>query len=190
MNRDQALALLKEHTKNEGLIKHALTVEAAMRHFAGKTGENVEEWGLVGLLHDLDFEAFPAIEEHSLKSAEILETRGFPEHMVRAIKSHNDYHGLERTTPLEKTLFAVDELCGFITAVALVKGKDLSVVHPKSVTKKLKDKAFARKVSREDIAKGVEELGMERNDLIREIITAMSGIAAELGLEGAASEQG
>ncbi|MHC4941397.1 MAG: HDIG domain-containing metalloprotein [Planctomycetota bacterium] len=190
MNREQAMTLLKEHTKNEGLIKHALAVEAAMRHFARKSGENEEEWGIVGLLHDLDYEAYPAIEEHSLKSAEMLEAQGLPEHVCRAVRAHNDYHGIERKTALEKTLFAVDELCGFITAVALVKGKDLSSVKPKSVVKKLKDKAFARKVSREDIQKGIEELGIERSELIQEITLAMLGIADELGLKGTPKEEG
>jgi putative nucleotidyltransferase with HDIG domain len=182
MNREDALALLKEHTKNEGLIKHALAVEAAMRHMAQKAGEDPDEWGVVGLIHDFDYETHPTLEEHALAGARILEERGVKPHIVRAVKAHNDYHGIERITPLEKTLFAVDELCGFITAVALVKGKNLGSVTAKSVKKKLKDKAFARKVNREDIQKGIEELGVDRTAFIEEIITAMQGIAGDLGL--------
>ncbi|MFH1999413.1 MAG: HDIG domain-containing metalloprotein [Planctomycetota bacterium] len=187
MDREQALALLKEHTKNEGLIKHALTVEAAMRHFAEKTGENIEEWGLVGLLHDFDYEEHPSEAEHSLAGAATLEAHGLAPHMIDAIKAHNDYHGLPRDTALARTLFAVDELCGFITAVALVKDRDLCSVKAKSVKKKLKDKAFARKVNREDIAKGVEELGLDLTELIEEIVTAMRKEADQLGLIGQAS---
>jgi putative nucleotidyltransferase with HDIG domain len=188
MNREQAMALLKEHTRNEGLIKHALSVEAAMRHFARKAGENEEEWGAVGLLHDFDYEEHPTLEEHALAGSRILEERDVAPHIVRAVKAHNDYHGVERVTPMEKTLFAVDELCGFITAVALVKGKDLKSVTPKSVVKKFKDKAFARKVSREDIQKGLEELGVERNEFIQEVILAMQAVAEELGLTGSGGE--
>lgn len=185
MEREQAMALLKEHTKNEGLIKHALAVEAAMRHFAEKAGEDVEEWGVVGLLHDFDYEEHPDEAEHSLTGVPILEEHGLAPHMIDAIKAHNDYHKLPRETVLAKTLFAVDELCGFITAVALVKGKDLSSVKAKSVKKKLKDKAFARKVSREDIAKGVEELGVDLTELIEEIVAGMLKEADALGLKGA-----
>lgn len=182
MNREQAMALLRKHTRNEALIKHALSVEAAMRYFAQKSGEDVEEWSVVGLLHDFDYEEHPEVEEHGLAGATILEEVGVDPHIVRAIKAHNDYHGIERVTPLEKTLFAVDELCGFITAVALVKGRDIGSVKAKSVVKKLKDKAFARKVSREDIQKGIAELGVERNAFIEEIIAAMQTIAEDLGL--------
>lgn len=188
MNRDEALALLEEHTKNEGLIKHALAVEAAMRHFARKAGEDEEEWGLTGLLHDIDYEEYPAIEEHALRCSGWLEEKGLGAHMIRAINAHNDHHGIERITAMEKTLFAVDELCGFVTAVALVKNRDLGSVKAKSVVKKLKDKAFARKVSREDIAKGVEELGVDRKELIEEIVTAMRGAADQLGLEDSGRE--
>jgi len=189
MNRDQALALLKEHTKNESLIKHALSVEAAMRRFAEKSGEDVDKWGVVGLIHDFDYEEYPTYEEHSLAGGRILDEMGVDPDIVRAVKAHNDTHGIERITPLEKTLFAVDELCGLITAVALVKGKNLFSVKPKSVVKKLKDKAFARKVSREDIRKGMEELDVERSAFIEEIISAMQGIADELGLAGPAQEE-
>jgi putative nucleotidyltransferase with HDIG domain len=184
MNRDEAMTLLKEHTKNEGLIKHALAVEAAMRHFAAQAGEDEEEWGVVGLIHDFDYEQYPTLEEHALAGARILEERGVAPHIARAVNAHNDYHGLERITPMEKTLFAVDELCGFITAVALVKGKNLGSVTAKSVKKKLKDKAFARKVNREDIEKGIEALGVERTEFIEETIKAMQGAAEVLGLSG------
>ena len=185
MNREEAMALLKEHTKNEGLIKHALAVEAAMRHFAGKYGEDEDEWGVVGLLHDFDYEENPSMEDHALAGARMLAEMGVEPHIVRAIKAHNDYHGLERVTPMEKILFGVDELCGFITAVALVKGRNLAEVKVKSVKKKLKDKAFARKVSREDIQKGIKELGVEEGEFIGEVIMAMQGIARELDLTGA-----
>ncbi len=184
INREQALALLKEHTRNEGLIKHAIAVEAVMRGFARKAGENEEDWGITGLLHDIDYEEHPSEEEHSIAGAKILEEAGLGAHIVNAVKAHNDYHGIERTTAIEKTLFAVDELCGLITAVALVKGKNIHSVKTKSVVKKLKDKSFARKVNREEIKKGSEELGVERNAVIEEIIGFMQGAAEELGLSG------
>ena len=188
MNREQAMALLKEHTRNEGLIKHALAVEAAMRHLAQKKGEDVEAWGLAGLLHDLDYEEHPDPAEHSLVAAEMLEARGVPGEIVDAVRAHNDRHGLPRETRLAKTLYAVDELCGFITAVALVKGRDLHAVTPKSVKKKLKDKAFARKVNREEIQRGMEELGVERDDFFQEVIDGMCAAAESLGLAGPSGE--
>lgn len=183
--REEAWHLLKEHTKNPSLIKHALAVEAAMRHFAEKFDEDVEKWGLVGLLHDLDYEEHPSIEEHALAGSEILRELEYDEEIVRAVLSHADHTGVSRESLMEKTLFAVDELCGFVIAVTLVRpSKDIREVKPKSVVKKLKDKAFARAVSREDIQKGIEALQMDRNAFIQDVLDALSGVAAELGLAG------
>ena len=183
--REEAWQLLNEHTKNPSLIKHALAVEAAMRHFAKKFGEDVEKWGLVGLLHDFDYEEHPSIEEHALAGAEILRGLGYDEEIVRAILSHADHTGVPRESLMEKTLFAVDELCGFVIAVTLVRPtKDIREVKPKSVVKKLKDKAFARAVNRDDIQRGIDDLRMERNAFIQEVLEALSGIADRLGLAG------
>ncbi|MFQ6099427.1 MAG: HDIG domain-containing metalloprotein, partial [Armatimonadota bacterium] len=158
--RDEAFALLTEYTKNPNLIKHALGVEAAMRAYARKFGEDEDEWALVGLLHDFDYERWPDPADHPSKGAEILAQRGYPEHVIRAIKSHASYLGLTRQTPLEKALFAVDELVGFIVAVALVRPtKSIMDVKVSSVKKKLKQKAFAAAVNREEILQGAEELG-------------------------------
>ncbi len=183
--RQEAWQLLTEHTSNPSLIKHALAVEAAMRHFASKGGHDEERWGIVGLLHDFEYEKHPTMEEHPFAGAEILRGLGCDEEIVRAILSHGNHTGVTRESEMEKTLFAVDELCGFIVAVTLVRpSKDVRDVKPKSVVKKLKDKAFARAVNRDDIQQGFEELGLERNPFIQEVLTAMSGIAAELGLAG------
>jgi len=158
MTREDAYALLTEYTKKENLIKHALAVEAAMRAYARKFGEDEEAWGIVGLLHDFDYDMYPSLEDHPFKGAEILREKGYPEEWIEAILGHAEHTGVPRTTRMAKTLFAVDELCGFITAVALVRpDKKLESVKVKSVKKKLKDKAFARQVSREDIRKGAEE---------------------------------
>lgn len=183
--REEAWKLLTEHTSNPSLIKHALAVEAAMRHFASKGGNDVEKWGLVGLLHDFDYEKHPTMEEHPYAGAEILRAMGCGEEIVRAIMSHGNHTGVTRESAMEKTLFAVDELCGFVVAVTLVRpSKDVRDVKPKSVVKKLKDKAFARAVNRDDIKQGFEELEMERNRFIQEVLTALSGVAGDLGLAG------
>ena len=183
--REEAWQLLNKHTKNPSLIKHALAVEAAMRHFAEKLDEDVEKWELVGLLHDFDYEEHPSIEEHALAGAEILRGLGYDEEIVRAILSHADHTGVSRESLMEKTLFAVVELCGFVIAVALVRpSRDIREVKPKSVVKKLKDKAFARAVSREDIQKGIETLQMDRKAFIQDVLDALSGIAGELGIAG------
>jgi putative nucleotidyltransferase with HDIG domain len=183
--REEALALLHEFTKSESLRKHALAVEAAMRAYARKFGEDEEEWGLIGLLHDFDYEKYPDPKDHPFRGAEILAERGYPEDFCRAVLSHADYTGIPRERLVEKVLFAVDELCGFITAVTLVRpSKSLADVTPKSVKKKLKDKAFARSVSREDIQKGMEELGVEFDEHVAFVIEAMRGVAEELGLGG------
>jgi len=185
--RATAWGLLTEYTQSESLRKHALAVEACMRAYARKAGADEELWGLVGLLHDFDYEKFPTAEEHPFKGSEILKERGYSDEIRRAILSHAEYSGVARITAMEKTLFACDELAGFITACALVKpGKSLAEVEAKSVRKKMKDKAFARSVNREDIVKGTAELGVELEEHIAFCIEAMKGIARELGLKGAA----
>jgi putative nucleotidyltransferase with HDIG domain len=187
MDRQAAWELLCEYTKSEGLRKHALAVEAAMRYFARKQGEDEEKWGIVGLLHDFDYEVHPTLDKHPAEGAPILRERGYPEDVIRAILSHGDHLGLARTTPMEKTLYAVDELTGFVTAVALVRpNKSILEVEPSSVRKKMKDKAFARSVNRDDIVKGTQELGVDLNEHISEVIEAMKGVADELGLRGTA----
>ena len=183
--RDAAWGLLTEFTQSESLRKHALAVEACMRAYAKKNGADEELWGMVGLIHDFDYEKYPTPEEHPYKGNEILEERGYSEEVRRAIMSHAEYSGVPRVTPMEKTLFACDELAGFITACALVKpGKSLAEVEAASVRKKMKDKAFARSVNRTDITVGAAELGIELEEHIAFCIEAMRGIAAELGLDG------
>jgi putative nucleotidyltransferase with HDIG domain len=175
MNRDEAFVLLKEYTQSESLIGHALSVEAAMRHYAGRLGGDVEQWGLTGLLHDFDYERWPEEPEHTREGAKILRERGVDEEVVGAILSHAkwnlDEYPLDR--PIRKTLFAVDELCGFITAVAYVRPGGLEGMKAKSVRKKLKTKKFAAAVSREDIIQGAELLEMELNEHITEVISAL-----------------
>jgi len=181
MDRDQALKLLREYTKNENLVKHGLAVEAAMRAYARRFGEDEELWGITGLLHDFDYEKYP--EEHPLKGAKVLEELGYPEEVVHAIKAHSDSTRVPRESLLDKTLFAVDELTGLIVATALVQpGRSLAEVKVKSVRKKMKDRSFARGVSREDIVKGAEELGVELDEHIGMVLEAMQEIAAALGL--------
>ncbi len=181
VDREEALRLLREYTKNENLIKHGLAVEAAMRAYARRFGEDEELWAITGLLHDFDYERFP--EEHPLRGAAILEERGYPEEVVYAIKAHADHTGLERKSLLDKALFAVDELTGMIVAVALVRpSKKLAEVTVSSVKKKMKDRSFARGVNREDIVRGAAELGVELDEHIGVVLEAMQGIASELGL--------
>jgi len=187
-DRSTAWGLLTEYTQSESLRKHALAVEACMRAYAQKNGVDQELWGLVGLLHDFDYEKYPTPEEHPFKGSEILKERGYSEEIRRAILSHAEYSGVPRITPMEKTLFACDELAGFITACALVKpGKSLAEVEAKSVRKKMKDKAFARSVNRDDIVNGAADLGMDLEEHIAFCIEAIKGIAAELGLDGTAA---
>ena len=185
--REQAWELLTEHTQSESLRKHALAVEACLRAYARKFGEDEEKWGIVGLIHDFDYEKYPSMEDHPYRGNEILTQRGWPEDVKRAIMSHAEYTGVTRDSKLEKTLFACDELAGFITASALVKpNKSLAEVEAKSVRKKMKDKAFARSVNRDDIVNGAAELGVDLEEHIAFCIEAMKGIAAELGLAGTA----
>ena len=187
--RGTAWGLLVEFTQSESLRKHALAVEACMRAYAGKAGADQELWGMVGLLHDFDYEKYPSPEEHPYKGCEILKERGYSEEVRRAIMSHAEYSGVARISPMEKTLFACDELAGFITACALVKpGKSLQEVEAKSVRKKMNDKAFARSVHREDIVQGAADLGLDLEEHIAFCIEAMKTIAGELGLDGSAAK--
>src|SRR5271170_7115035 len=183
--RDAAWCLLTEFTQSESLRKHALAVEACMRAYARKAGGDEELWGTVGLLHDFDYEKYPSLEDHPYRGNEILKERGYSEEVRRAILSHAEYTGVARLSPMEKTLFACDELAGFITACALVKpGKSLAEVEAPSVRKKMKDKAFARSVHREDIVEGASDLGVDLEQHIAFCIEAMKTIATELGLAG------
>ena len=181
MNRNEALTILTEYTKSESLLKHAYAVEANMRAYAEKFNEDVELWGVVGLLHDFDYEKYP--DEHPMKGSKILESKGVAEDIRTAILGHADFSGVPRETLMAKTLYAVDELSGFLTAVTLVRPtRALSEVKLKSVRKKMKDKSFAAKVNRDEITKGAEELGVDFAEHVEFLIQAMSGIASDLGL--------
>jgi len=182
LDRPAAWNLLCEYTKNESLRKHALAVEACVRAYAGKFGEDEEKWGVVGLIHDFDYEVYPDAPDHPLKGSEILKERGYPEELRRAILGHANYTGVPRDTVLAKTLFACDELAGFITACSLVRPEKIATLEAKSVRKRMKDKAFARSVSREDITRGAEELGVTLDEHIAFCIDAMRAIADTLGL--------
>ena len=185
MDRSQAWSLLCEYTQSESLRKHMLAVEACMRAYARKFGDDENKWGITGLLHDFDYEKYPTPAEHPFVGNKILEERGYPEDVRRAILSHADYSGVKRESRMEKTLYACDEVSGFITASALVKpNKSLAEVEAKSVRKKMKDKAFARSVNRDDIINGAADLGVDLEEHIAFCIEAMKGIAADLGLAG------
>ncbi len=182
MNRDEAWSLLCEYTKNENLRKHALAVEACVRAYARKFGGDEGQWSVVGLIHDFDYEMYPNAPDHPLKGSEILKAKGVSEEIRRAILGHADYTGVPRDTQLAKVLFACDELAGFITACALVRPDRIASLEARSVRKRMKDKAFARSVNREDITKGAEELGVPLDEHITFCIEAMRAIADELGL--------
>ncbi len=183
MNRKEAFKLLTEYTTKEGLIKHALAVEACMKEYAKRYGEDEVTWGTVGLLHDFDYEKYPDAKDHPFKGAEILREKGISEEWIKAILGHGDHTGVKRESLMAKALFACDELTGFIVAVTLVHpGKKLADVSLKSVKKKMKDKAFASRVNRDDIQKGALELGVSLDDHISFVIEAMKGISDELGL--------
>ena len=217
LDRETAWCLLTEFTQSESLRKHALAVEACMRACSHKFGGHPERegreftraadprsfvgasapegmseedlWGIVGLIHDFDYEKYPSLEDHPYKGNAILKERGWPELITRAIMSHAEYSGVARDTPMEKALFACDELAGFITAVALIKpGKSLAEVDAKSVRKRMKDKAFARKVNRDDIVNGAAALGVDLDEHIAFCIEALQGIADKLGLDGSAAK--
>jgi putative nucleotidyltransferase with HDIG domain len=188
-SRDAAWSLLCEYTQNESLRKHALAVEACVRAYARKTGADEESWGTTALLHDFDYERWPNNDhrpdaEHPYEGSKILRERGYPEEMIHAILAHADYTGVARETPLDRTLFACDELAGFLTACSLVKpGKTIFEVEADSVVRKMKDKAFARGVNRDDVRKGAEELGVPLAEHISFCIEAMRAVAEQLGLE-------
>src|SRR5260221_4437860 len=191
LDRNQAWSLLGEYTKSENLRKIMLAVEACMRAYARRFGEDENKWGITGLLHDFDYEKYPTPAEHPFVGNKILEERGYLEDVRRAILSHADYSGVKRESKMEKTLYACDEVSGFITASALVKpNKSLAEVEAKSVRKKMKDKAFARSVNRDDIINGAADLGVELEEHIAFCIEAMKGIAGELGLAGPARTAG
>jgi putative nucleotidyltransferase with HDIG domain len=191
MTRADTWCLLTEFTQSESLRKHALAVEACLRAYARKFGEDEELWGVVGLIHDFDYEKYPSAEEHPAKGSEILKERGYSDEVRRAILSHADYTGVSRDSKLERTLFACDELAGFITATALVKpSKSLAEVDAKSVRKRMKDKAFARSVSRDDIVNGAAGLGVDLDEHITFCVEAMKKVAAQLGLAGTESSSG
>lgn len=181
--REECLSILKEYTKGESLLKHAYAVETCVRAYAKKFGEDVEYWGNVALLHDFDYEMYPSLEDHPFKGNEILKEKGFDEAFRRAIMSHASSTNIPRESLLEKTLFACDELAGFVTAVTYVRpSRSVDEVDVKSVKKKMKDKAFARAVSREDITKGAEDLGVPLDEHISFCVEAMKANKAELGL--------
>src|SRR2546423_2359879 len=192
MTRADAFALVTEYTENPSLIKHMLAVEAAMRAYARKLGEDEEKWGLVGLLHDFDYQRWPDPPDHPLKGSEILRERGYPDDVIYAIKSHADYlPDCPRVRPIEKALYAVDELCGFIVACALVRPGGVLDLAPSSVKKKLKSKGFARNVKREDIDRGAADFGVDLTEHIQFVIDALKPHAAELGIErGVGGEEG
>lgn len=189
-SRADALALVHEYTGSESLRKHMLAVESAMRAYAGKFGEDEDRWGLAGLVHDFDYERFPnnahsATEEHPSEGVRILRAKGYPEDILVAILGHAQYTNTPRESRMAKTLFAVDELTGLITATALVRPtKSVHEVDAKSVRKKMKDKAFARGVSREDVVNGARELGVDLDEHIAFVIAAMQARSADLGLSG------
>ncbi len=195
ITREAAWELLTEFTQSESLRKHALAVEACMRACSRKLGDGSPEdenlWAIVGLIHDFDYDRWPSLEDHPYKGNAILKERGWPEAVSRAVMSHAEYTGVTRDTPMEKALFACDELAGFITAVALIKpGKSLAEVDTKSVRKRMKDKAFARKVNRDDIIQGAAALGVDLDEHIAFCIEALKPIAAQLGLDGSAAKAG
>jgi putative nucleotidyltransferase with HDIG domain len=185
VDREQAWNLLCQHTEKESLRKHALTVEAAMRHYAAKLGEDVELWGATGLLHDLDYERFPDEADHPYRGVEILAAAGYSEEMRQAVLGHAPYTGVPRETRLAKALFACDELSSFIVAVALIKpSKSIHDVDVRGVRKRLKEKAFARGVNREEVAQAVEEFGVELDDHIATLIDALKAQDQALGIAG------
>ena len=187
-DRQAAWDLLCEYTKTDPLRKHALAVEAAMRAYAGKFGGDEEQWGIVGLLHDFDYEAHPNPEEHPVKGAEIMRQRGWPEEIIYAIMCHADYLGLERKSPMDRAIYAVDELTGLIIAVALVRpSKSIQEVDVKAVRKKMKDKSFARAVNRDDITNGADQLGVDLEEHIGFVIEALKPVANDLGIAGPTS---
>jgi putative nucleotidyltransferase with HDIG domain len=188
MNRDEAWDILCEYTKTEPLRKHGLAVEAAMRAYARKLGGDEEKWGIVGLLHDFDFEIHPTEEEHPEKGVPILREHGVPEDIIHAVRCHAPYAPVTPESDMDKAIFAVDELTGFVIAVALVRpNKSLDEVDVRAVKKKMKDKGFARTVRREDITDGAERMGLDLDEHIAFVIESLKPVAAQLGIAGTAS---
>ncbi len=186
-SREEAWSLLCEYTQSESLRRHARAVEEVMRAYARRLDENEDKWGLTGLLHDFDYEAYPDPAEHTVAGGTILRERGYPDEIVHAIQAHNEANGLglRRSSSMAKVLFACDELAGFITAVALVRpSKSIHEVKPKSVKKKLKDKSFAASVNREEVRRGMEELEVDPDEHIQFVIDALRPIAGDIGLQG------
>jgi putative nucleotidyltransferase with HDIG domain len=184
-NRRDAWELLTEYTKSESLLKHAMAVEAAVRGYAKKFGEDEEGWGVVALLHDFDYERWPNLDDHPFRGSEILRDQGYPEWVIRAILSHADYSGVPRDGLLEKTLFACDEMAGFITAASLIRpSKSILDLEPRSVMRRMKDKAFARGVKREDLVAGAALLGLTLDEHVGNVIGFMREQADALGLRG------
>ena len=185
LSRDEAWALVTEYTQSESLRKHMLGVEAAVRGYARQFGEDEDDWGAVALLHDFDYERFPDQQNHPFRGVEILQAKGYPEWVTRAILSHADYSGVPRVSRLEKALYACDEMSGFVTAAALVRpSKSVMDLEAASVIKRMKDKAFARAVSRDDLRRGAEELGLPLDQHITNVIAFMRARADALGLRG------
>jgi putative nucleotidyltransferase with HDIG domain len=189
LTRDEAWLVLSEFTKSESLLKHALAVEAAVRGYARKFGEDPDAWGIVALLHDFDYERWPSAADHPFRGVEILRLRGYPEWVIRAILSHAAYSGVPRESLLEKTLFACDEMAGLVTAASLVRpSKSVLDLTAASVMKRMKDKAFARGVNREDLRAGAELLGLSLEEHIANVIAFMREQADVLGLRGTLAE--
>ena len=192
-DRDAALAIVHEYTASDSLRKHMLSVEAAMRAYAEKFGEDVDRWGITGLVHDFDYERYPnnahsPTEEHPAEGVRILRSRGFPEDILEAILGHANYSGVPRASLMAKTLYAVDELTGLVTATALVKpSRSVMEVEAKSVRKKMKDKAFARGVNRDDVINGAADLGVDLDEHIAFVIQALQRVAGSLGLAGSST---
>jgi predicted hydrolase (HD superfamily) len=185
LSRDAAWALLTEWTRSESLRKHAMAVEAAVRGYARRFGASEDEWGIVGLLHDFDYERYPTSADHPFRGCEELGRRGYPEWVMRAILSHAQYSGVPRESPLEKSLFACDEMAGFVTAASLVRpSKSVLDLEASSVIKRMKDKAFAKGVSRDDLRQGAEELGLPLDEHVTNVITFLRERADALGLRG------
>jgi len=183
-DRDAAWELLTEWTQSEALLRHALAVEASVRAYAGSFGEDVAAWGNVALLHDFDYERHPTLESHPMDGAPVLRDRGYPEWFIRAIQSHGDHTGVARESQLERTLYACDEVSGFVHACGLVRPDGLATLEPRSVRKKLKQPSFARGVNRDDVVRGAEQLGVDLDEHIAFVIAALRPISAELGLKG------
>ncbi|MBG0784137.1 MAG: HDIG domain-containing protein [Anaerolineaceae bacterium] len=190
MKRDEAFAIVNEYVKNPNLVKHMLAVEAAMRFYARKFGEDEEKWAVTGLLHDFDWEIHPTMEEHPLAGEPILRERGVQDDIIHAVLSHADHTGIARETLMEKTLYACDELTGLITAVALVRpSRALYDLKPKSVKKKWKDRSFAAGANREEMEQGAQELGIELWEHVGNVIEAMNAVAADLDLAGSPEKE-